>query len=385
TSLIVFDASGRVVATSQAADAGLVGRVAGEEWVRRTLAQDNSQHYAVSAFAPSPLYGGRHTYIYGAAIHAPDSNRVVGGIGIVFDSAPQFAAMLQDALPHDESGRVIDGSFAVFADREGHVVACSDERYAPGARLAIDSALLNQPAGSSHAAIAALEGRYYAIGSRMSAGYREYKGPGDSYRNPISALVFVPLCDAVARRQRDEARRLAIRSDRGGEGETVEISTFSIGSSWFGIPSTQVVEAVDRTGLAGVPGAGCDFAGYLMYRGVPIPIFEIGAIANAGLPPANGRSQVIVLRRGENNYFGIQVDSLGEIPEIATTRLRPLPPMLAGGNVLGEAIVSTDAPKEEQLLLVLSVERIAAKLSLNNLEPPPGTIAISARRETVAA
>jgi len=45
-----------------------------------------------------------------------DAPALLGGIGIVFDSAPQFDAMLNDALPRDEKGEVPPGCFGVFAD-----------------------------------------------------------------------------------------------------------------------------------------------------------------------------------------------------------------------------------------------------------------------------
>ena len=65
---------------------------------------NDSQRYVVSPFEASPLYGDRHTYIYLTAVRDPMNGRTVGGIGIVFDSQPQFAAMLADALPRDDDG-----------------------------------------------------------------------------------------------------------------------------------------------------------------------------------------------------------------------------------------------------------------------------------------
>ncbi len=44
-------------------------------------------------------------------------DEAVGGIGIVFDSEPQFKAMLHDSLPRDERGAVVQGCFGIFADR----------------------------------------------------------------------------------------------------------------------------------------------------------------------------------------------------------------------------------------------------------------------------
>lgn len=384
SNLIVFDARGKIVAVSQPNEAAWVGRTVGEDWARCVLALDDSQGYAVSPFAASPFYGGRHTYIYGAAIRSmgsPDGARAVGGVGIVFDSEPQFAAMLQDALPRDASGHVPPGCFGAFVDRASRVVASTRADQKPGTPMEIDHAFLSLPGGEARTGIVRLDGSYYAVGARMSAGYREYKGAGDAYRNDIAALVFVPLCEAVAVVKPVEIPRLAIRADRSAEGETIELATFHVGNTWFGLRSTQVVEAVDRAGMTGVPGAGGDFAGYLMYQGVPIPVFDIRAIANAGPAVDGAQYQVIVLKKNENCRFGILADGLGEIPEVLATRLQTMPGLLAGGNVLAEAIVGTDTPGDEHLLVVLSVERIAQRLLASMGDEAAPECAVAARED----
>lgn len=106
TNLFVYDVNGRILAVSNPGEARFVGTVLSEDWVRDTLSLKESQCYSVSSFSDTPLYDGQHTYIYGAAITDPDnSGQCVGGIGIVFDSAPQFKEMLRDSLPRSEKGK----------------------------------------------------------------------------------------------------------------------------------------------------------------------------------------------------------------------------------------------------------------------------------------
>ncbi|MCX8017502.1 MAG: chemotaxis protein CheW, partial [Rhodocyclaceae bacterium] len=384
SNLLVFDEHGTIVAVSQPAEAAWVGRHIGENWARQVLALEDSQGYAVSPFAATPFYGGRHTYIYGAAIRSPDGARTVGGIGIIFDAEPQFAAMLKDALPRDPHGHSQAGCFGLFIDRAGRVIASTRADIAPGQACEIDPAFLALKNGATRTGIVKWDGCHYAVGARMSSGYREYKGEGDAYHNDVAALVCVPLCEAITVAQRAEIPRLAIRSDRTTEGGTIELATFHVGQTWFGLRSTQVVEAVDRTGMTSVPGAGSEFAGYLMYRGVPIPVFDIRDIANAGPASEGTEYQVIVLQKNENCHFGILADGLGEIPEVLASRLQPLPGLLAGGNVLAEAIVSTDTPGEETLLVILSVERIAARLLASMGELASGECAAIGRDEPAA-
>ncbi len=67
----------------------------------------NSPHqYAVSDFEPSALYKQQSTYIYHAPVFTnTTSAKAQGGIALVFDSAPQFSAMLLDILPKNEHGK----------------------------------------------------------------------------------------------------------------------------------------------------------------------------------------------------------------------------------------------------------------------------------------
>lgn len=378
SNLIVFDTQGCVVAVSRPGNGPLPGAALNEDWVRQTLAQTTSQEYAVSPFASTPLYGGSATYIYGAAIRAMDESRVVGGIAIVFDGAPQFAAMLADTLPSGNGGQ---GAFAIFADPEGRVIACSGEQYRPGDRVPVDSTLVKLRPGELASGIAAIDGRYYAVGARSSKGYREFKGPGDAYRNDVVAIVCQPLCEVVAMAAQPSLKKLLVRTGRRSDGPACEIATFHIGGTWFGMRSEQVCEAVAPVGITAVPGAGRIFAGYLMYGGSPVPVYDIGEMTNAGPALAGADRQVVILQSEKGTHLGILVDGLGEIPEIAISRLQALPGMLAGGNVLAESIVGTDAPDKEHLLIVLSAERIIARLLAGKLEVTPPPVALAAPRK----
>ncbi|GAB4062063.1 chemotaxis protein CheW [Uliginosibacterium sediminicola] len=372
SNLVVFDVEGRIIAVSNPAERGKLGQPVGEEWHRRVMALGDSQGYAVSSFAATPFYDGRHTYIYGAAIRSPDNARVVGGVGIVFDSEPQFAAMLRDALPRDEAGRIQPGSFGVFVNPQGAVIACSDTHFRPGEQIAIDAEFLCLPAGTGRAGIVALDGEYYAVGARSSAGYREFKGSADAYQEAVISLILVPLCETSLQSVQTEVPRPKILSDRAGGEALVEIATFRIGQEWYGVRSAQVLEAVDANGLTVVPGAGQDLAGYLRYEGMPIPVFQIEHIVHGGEPVASGSSearQVLVLRRNDVTHFGLLVDALGEIPEVTESRLAELPPVLAGGYVLADSILAVDGAGDDRMLLVLGMDRLYGRLSKSITEP----------------
>jgi hypothetical protein len=174
STLFVFDATGRVVADSRDGSSGLVGEKLAGAHIEDALAGRNTQAYSVSAFAATPLYDGRPTYIYCGSILAPDVSRTVGGVAIVFDGEPQFRQMLLDVLPLNDSGAPYPGSFAAFINAAGTVIASTDAAQMPGSKL--DEAMLE---------------RLQIVARGRSPGYREFK-ISDGYSDPITCIVAIP-------------------------------------------------------------------------------------------------------------------------------------------------------------------------------------------------
>lgn len=228
--LVLVDGQGRVVATSTP-PAGLDERVVqeglptgqelvgmqlepgqGRELVRRAMALETPRDYCVSDFAPSPLYGGRPTYVYATAVRHPDSDAPVGAIFVVFDAEPQFAAMLADVLPRNENGEVLEDSFALFVEPGrsgdsgangeakgevdsrggGRIVASTSEKLSIGSRSPLPAHMLQLERGSRHAEMLEVNGVPCMVGVHASEGYREFKRE-DSYDNGLLCAVFVPL------------------------------------------------------------------------------------------------------------------------------------------------------------------------------------------------
>ncbi len=194
TNLFLFSTQGEILAVSNPAEAGRVGeRLPLDGVYKAALGVRESQKYVVSPFVASELYGGRHTYVYATSVRAlEDEERVLGGIGIVFDSEPQFAAMLEDALPRDNAGAVIPGAFGVFADCARRVIAATDPALPAGSELTLDDAFFELANGERMSALVTFREAHYAVGAAMSQGYREYKTSGD-YENDVVGLIFVPV------------------------------------------------------------------------------------------------------------------------------------------------------------------------------------------------
>lgn len=361
SNLILFDAEGCVVAVSQPGQEHLVGSPLGSDWVRRTLSLRTTQDYAVSAFEPTALYDGAATYVYAAAV--PSRNgRPPGGVAIVFDATPQFAAMLQDSVPRDAGGRLLPGAFALFLDEAGRIVAASDERFPVGSTcpLEVDFALIS--AGEQLSRTTIFDGCHYAVGAALSQGYREYKNQ-DGYRCDVVAVCAVPLGPVVPARTglvRQPAAGAEAGLRRSGErGPVIEIASFHIGPHWLGVPAREVMAAVDaldvKTAAATRPGEA--FAGYKLHQGAPVPVLRLGARLNIaeGAPD----EQQIVIVRSRGRPLGLLVDALGPIPAVASGDIMPLKDLTARDDVPAIGVIGNAGAG---MLMLLDVERLGRDL-----------------------
>ncbi|MEJ0034525.1 MAG: cache domain-containing protein [Gammaproteobacteria bacterium] len=183
SSIVLFDTNRRVVAVSRDDQAHLIGARIDEPWAVETLALVDSQGYCVSKFGPSSFADERDTLIYSATVRGGD-RRAAGGVAVVFDACMQLNTMLIDALPHDEHGKLASGCLGVLLDREGRVMCSSDASPRLSAEM-LDA--IRKSVSSQGAQVRRIGEQYYAIGSRLDAGYREYSGIG------AHAVVLLPL------------------------------------------------------------------------------------------------------------------------------------------------------------------------------------------------
>jgi chemotaxis signal transduction protein len=363
SNLLLFDAAGRVVAVSKEEYAHLIGTQIEEPWVGRTLALQTTQHYAVSDFVPTPLYGGEAAYIYGAAIRGLSDNRPVGGVGIVFDSTPQFAAMLSDSLPRDERGAVMPNSFALFVERSGKVIASSDKRFSVGAACGLDLDLGGLEPGVGRSQIVSVDGHLYTVGISLSAGYREYK-VSDGYRSDVISICAAQLGKETSAVTRQKAAAKAARTQHVAT-DVIELATFYVGDHWFGLPTRDVVEAIDATSITtATGGAGGVLIGYRIHREEPIPVLDLAQCMGVAAIESEG-GHIIVVRAGDT-LVGLLVDALGEIPEVPADHIVGLEALKWGEHLPASGIVPRHADDDPHapLLIVLDMARLEAFLGL---------------------
>ncbi|MGN6830830.1 chemotaxis protein CheW [Paucibacter sp. M5-1] len=318
--LLVFDAEGRVLTVSDPAQAHQQGRLLDAPWVAATLALRDRERYAVSPHAACGLYGQhgeRPTYVYAAALPAPDDgSRVLGGIAVVFDGEPQFAAMLRDARP--------PGASALLLSRDGRVVSSTDPRWPVGGGGPLASADLALAAGETRRCELEIDGLVYAVGIAMSGGYREYRRGAAPGEQDVAAVMLMPLGQRLA-----PAPGLppafepeAFRAELGAP--MLDVASFLVDGQWLGLPARQTLEALERPRLTGMPNAPAALLGMLSHQEQMLPVLDLGRLLY-GRPSAASEAPVLVCQREGGQRLALCVQELGQVFSIAAEAARPSP------------------------------------------------------------
>ncbi|HEY9063454.1 MAG TPA: chemotaxis protein CheW [Burkholderiaceae bacterium] len=328
TDIVLFDGQGRVVTSSRGHVAP--GTLLDDAWARDCLGVAQPLGYAVSAFAPASLYDGAATYIYTAPLR--DQGRVVGGVGLVFDAAPQFRAMLEAALPKRE------GAAAAFLRQDGTPISAIGT-------LPIEPSphMLALAPGQSWSGFVTQAGRCYAVSATAGSGYREFK-TSDGYRETVVSLVVVPCGAARDAADRD---RGALTPVAGGQ----EVATFDIGTQSVGVLSGHIIECIEVDRSVRVPAKlGTGVLGYTPWRDGMLPLVDIGEQLGEMLPDG----QQAVVMQVDDRPFGLLVSELGPIVELEVSDM-PMRSRVPGGRDL----MSLIAKSRSGMVPLLSPDSVA--------------------------
>jgi chemotaxis signal transduction protein len=365
-SLLLLDARGGVVAASNAAGEAWVGRTVEAGWVGPALQLRDGQAHVRSGFEASPLYGGRSTYVYAAAVQpdgGPVTGPVAGAVAIVFDGEPQFEAMLRDTLPRNAEGAVMRQATGLFVTRGGRVVSSTDTaRFPVGQTLAFQPELAALTRGASHHWVLKLGGAAYAAGVSMSRGYREYNSDTALHDDDVACVVLVQLGEQQAAAEDSPATARAVAPQRlvGGD-KSRQIASFYCAGEWLALDSRGVIEAINVPHLTALPGSPAAVAGVVMHGNEAVPVIDLRSVRNRAPSAAPGGSIPVILCQSPGHLtFGLQVDELGQVMDIPSSAVRPVQGYLATHDRHAEGVLSFSGEKNHQMLTLLCVDRLAS-------------------------
>lgn len=370
TNLFIYNAEGVIVAHSQKSQEHLIGTRLNTPWIKSALALEETSKYCVSDFEPSPLYEGEYTYIYNAAITSSQaSHKVVGGIGIVFDSKKQFAQMIEELLPQKEKTPQPNSLFCVLASQDKTIIATNNSELTIGEYFDVDAEFFQLKNAESLSKIVEYKGDYYALGVKCSQGYREYKSSSDAYVNNVYSFVFSYISNVTNTHLALAHKSAApVSTNATQERDAIDIATFMIGEKWLGISTDDVIEAVNVVTLSSAIQMESDhhFKGTMIYRDSVISVIEIAKFIQ-GESLCN-YEEIIVVKFGKDGYIGVLASALGPIESVAPDSIKMLDEYIIGNGTLVESVVFTpNHNNTKEPLSILNVAKIQKQLVQPNL------------------
>jgi chemotaxis signal transduction protein len=336
--ILLFDRERRVVAVSSPRRADAVGTQLAQGWATEALSLRDSQAWIASRYEPLASYDDRPTWVFAAAVRGHDGF-TRGGIAVVFDAAPQVAAMLRDVLPQAE-GVVDVGSVALFVDGEARVLAASSG-YEAGATLPLPSRL-RAPGAAGAVDILELPDGYYAAGARSCTGYREFPGLD------VTAIVLRKLG------ARGSGFAVVLPHPQFGSrvdsGTAVtRVAIFASGGQWLAVPAAQVVEAVQGGKITRMPGGAAWYPGVVNLGGRMVPVVDL---AQWYRTKQRGAANIIVVVQQGESRVGLLVDQLGDVLSVGAGDIVEVAVDAAQGAVATTRVVKFADTREPTLPLV---------------------------------
>lgn len=339
--ILLINSEGVVIANSS--DQNWAGTQITAPWLKEALNLRNQNEYAVSQHEPSPLYNGKPTYIYCAAIHDNRHNptSTKGAIAVVFDGEPQFEAILHESKSGNRQ------CHAYIVDERNNVISSNTDVFIEDGKLQLpvndQSSEFNRQ--EFHSRLIEKDGIIFAMGTCNSGNYREYKAIDTRYQNNLTAVYLTRLGPTLVVNNKDEQRRYISTNKRDEREACAEIATFKIGKTWFGIEAENVDGAVEMRNLARIPNSPSWSLGTMLLGDESISVISLHnqlGEAREEIRP-NGEYQVILLQtRTPGLRIGLHVDDLGEIPNIPMSQLHDTREITSEKGLVGTIAKSND-------------------------------------------
>ncbi|HWQ74587.1 MAG TPA: chemotaxis protein CheW [Syntrophomonas sp.] len=354
--LFLFDKNGRIVAVSNPEHNDKIGMTVDGGYVRDVLGNNREGRYFVSPFHASPLYDDKYTYIYSASVtDIGNKDKTVGGIGIVFDSEFQFRTMLEEILKEREN------SFAIYTDRDGRIIASTNEEMPPGDILNLPKRFFEAKNGVASSEIIVYANTFYTVGYACSSGYREYKN-SDGYQNDVMAFVFEKLADYTRIDVYDYESDFLEQSCIPVNGAVRVYGTFLVDGRVFGLEQSVIMEAVENLGITCVPENGQAVKGIIEYRGQFVTVLDMRALC-AVSSSIGENYDLLIIKLKDDTLAALMVDRLINVIEISEDDILPTPKANSSSTLIKNVVKVNGTGG--RILLIIDEQKLLDDLELD--------------------
>jgi len=147
-----------------------------------------------------------------------------------------------------------------------------------------------------------------------------------------------------------------------GDTASRQLASFYCAGEWLALDAVGVVEAIDVTQITALPGRPPAVAGLVMHDNQPVTVIDLRTVRRAAPRDAGAASAPVILCRGQGQgraTFGLRVDELGQVLDIASSAVRPMAGYLAVHDRHAEGVLSFNSATDKRMLTLLSVEGLA--------------------------
>ncbi len=151
---------------------------------------------------------------------------------------------------------------------------------------------------------------------------------------------------------------------RQGEGELLQLVSFTVGTEEFAIPILSVQEINRMLEITRVPGSPASVEGVINLRGKIIPVMNLRqrfGLANA----EKSNDERIIVVEVDSRVIGFTVDRVNEVLRIGASIVEPPPQMVCG---IDSDYVQGVGKLDDRLLILLSLDRLFSAAELAAVE-----------------
>lgn len=321
TDILLINKQGQIVANSSDVDRS--GQTVNAQWLNDAFKLRDQNEYTVSAHESSELYDNKPTYIYCAPVYDDRHNpkETLGAIAVVFDGVVEFETILNESTEPNSK------SLAYIMDEKKNIIASNTDNFIENNRATFNLDIFNKPFKQDQAAsdIIEIDNIFYSIGVCNSGSYREYKSQGSCYTNNLRCVYLKRIGPKQKTDMTEESLQFEQSRNQNEKTSSLEVATFKIGNSWYGIEANHIDGATTLRNIAKVPGSPVWQLGTTLLNGEAITIIQLHNELAQPFEPLNTEkeNQLILLHANSNEKrVGIYVDDLGGIPNISETQLQ---------------------------------------------------------------
>lgn len=147
--------------------------------------------------------------------------------------------------------------------------------------------------------------------------------------------------------------------------ESNQLLTFKLGNETYGIQISNVREILTYPVVTPIPDASRWVKGVINLRGEVAPIIDLRVRFNIDNNPSyTERTIVVAVKTHDSRMIGLVVDEVSDMENVDLEKLYPAPDM---GTSIAPEYLKGLFKKEEQMIVILDIDRILDKAEMQKL------------------